>query len=253
MATFVLVHGGWHGAWCWERLTPLLTHAGHTVIAPDLPGHGDDLMPLSARPYEQYVPSISAVVAAQPEPVILLGHSSGGMIISAVAAAHPKRVQVLVYLAAFLLPPGVSPPMILRDDHESLLGSALVIDREGQTTTVPPEAARAVFYADCTEADAAWAIRRLQPEPIVPTAPTPVTTPTDDPAILTMPDVPRVYIETLHDKALGPATQRRMYTALSCAHLYTLPTGHSPFISAPLALAAQLQEIAGQQAIGSKQ
>jgi len=246
MATFVLVHGGWHGAWCWERLTPLLTHAGHTVIAPDLPGHGDDLTPLSARLYEQYVPSIGAVVLAQPEPVILLGHSSGGMIISAVAAAHPERVRVLVYLAAFLLPPGVSPPMILRDDHESLLRPALVIDREGQTTTLSPEAARAVFYADCTDADASWAIRRLQPEPIVPAAPAPVIATTNDPATTTMPDVPRVYIETLYDKALGPAAQRRMYTALPCAHIYTLPTGHSPFISAPAALAAQLQEIAGQ-------
>jgi len=243
MATFVLVHGGWHGAWCWKRLTPLLTHAGHTVIAPDLPGHGDDLTPLSARPYEQYVPSISAVVAAQPEPVILLGHSSGGMVISAVAAAHPERVQVLVYLAAFLLPPGVSPMTMMRDDHESLLGSALVIDREERTTTVPPEAARAVFYADCTDADAAWAIRHLQPEPIIPAAPAPATVLTDDAAI-TMPDVPRVYIETLHDKALGPATQRRMYTALPCVHVYALPTGHSPFISAPLALAARLREIA---------
>lgn len=238
MATFVLVHGGWHGAWCWEKIAPLLEREGHIVIAPDLPGHGRDTTPLSARPYERYVPRICEIVDAQAEPVVLVGHSSGGMVISAVAAQRPARVAVLVYLAAFLLPPGVAPPAAMRDDAQSLLAASLVVDRERGVSTVPPERARAVFYGDCTDADAAWAIARLQPEPLVPAAGTEQSSETAPPA------TPRVYIETLHDKALGPATQRKMVAALPCAQVYTLAADHSPFLSAPGELAGCLLDIA---------
>ncbi len=237
MATFLLVHGGWHGGWCWERLTPLLRAAGQRVIAPDLPGHGADRTPIAARPWERYVPSIVALLDAAPEPVVLLGHSSGGMVISAAAAARPERVRTLVYLTAFLLPAGVVPPQVMRDDHESLLPAALIVDEAAGTVRVDPARAREVFYHDCSEADAAWALQRLQPEPIPPRDAAGAS-----PAAPA--NVPRVYIETLQDRALGPATQRRMYTTLPCERLFSLPTGHSPFISAPAALADCLLALA---------
>src|SRR5690348_7432805 len=78
MSVFVLIHGSWHGGWCWERVTPLLRAAGHRVIAPDLPGHGHDAPPVE-RAYERYVPFVCGLLDAQPEPVVLVGHSSGGM------------------------------------------------------------------------------------------------------------------------------------------------------------------------------
>jgi len=106
---------------------------------------------------------------------------------------------------------------------------------------VRPECARAVFYADCTDADAAWAISRLQPEPLRPPGAAAITEPADRSA---RDRVPRVYVECLQDRALGPATQRRMYTALPCRRVYSLPTGHSPFLSAPADLAACLLDVA---------
>lgn len=228
MSTFVLVHGGWHGGWCWEKVVSLLQAAGHTVIAPDLPAHGADPTPLSARPYERYVPSLCAVVDAQRGPVILVGHSSGGMMIAAVAGQRPEKVSALVYLAAFLLHPGVAPPEMMRDDADSILAASLVIDHERHVSVVKPECARAVFYADCTDDEAAWATDRLQPEPLVLPGSARVPLPTAGTA-----HIPRFYIETTQDKALGPMTQRKMYTAIPCAKVYTLPTSHSPFISAP--------------------
>lgn len=240
MATFVLVHGGWHGAWCWSKVLPLLREAGHTAVAPDLPGHGADTMPLSDRPYEHYVPRVCDVLDAQREPVVLVGHSSGGMVITEVAAQRPEKVAALVYLSAFLLPHGVSPPEMMRDDTESLLMAAVVVDRERGVSTVPPDRAREVFYADCTDADAAWAIGNLQPEPLRPPGegePPPAT-------VATPPHIPRVYIECTRDNALGPATQRKMVAAMPCEEVYSLPTGHSPFISAPGPLAACLLDIA---------
>jgi len=102
-----------------------------------------------------------------------------------------------------------------------------------QTVGINPALVRQIFYADCSEEDAAWAMRQLQSEPLVPRDER--AAPAAAPA-----NVPRVYIETLHDKALGPATQQRMYTALPCDQVFSLQTGHSPFISAPGALAACL-------------
>jgi pimeloyl-ACP methyl ester carboxylesterase len=125
VSTYLLVHGGWHGAWCWQRVAPLLRRAGHRVIVPDLPGHGDDPTPIAAVTPGSDVQSVSTVLDTLAEPAILVGHSSGGMVISAAAELRPRVVRALVYLAAFLLPPGVTPPMVMRDDTEAILGSSL--------------------------------------------------------------------------------------------------------------------------------
>ncbi len=238
MSTYLLVHGGWHGAWCWDKVVPLLRKAGHTVIAPDLPGHGRDTTPAEDRPYERYVPRVCEILDVQTEPVILVGHSSGGAIITAAAEERPDQIGVLVYLAAFLLPHGVAPPAIMRDDTESLLRSSLIVDAERQTVTVKKECAKQVFYADCTDADASWAISLLTSEPLIPRGVE--TLPTREANIG---HIPRVYIETLRDQALGPTTQKKMYTALPCQKVYSLPTSHSPFLSAPDQLATCLMEI----------
>lgn len=241
MSVFVLVHGSWHGAWCWEKVAPLLQQAGHQAIAIDLPGHGANPALPGEDPAAGAVPYLREVLDAQAEPVVLVGHSSGGMIISEAARQRPERVRLLVYLAAFLLPPGVTPPQIMREDTETLLPAALVIDEARGTVAVNPRAARAVLYADCSEADAARAISRLCPERL--------NRPAGDeaPSIHAQAgSAPRVYIETLQDKALGPAIQKKMYTALPCTAVYSLATSHSPFISAPDGLAAALLDSAAR-------
>ncbi len=172
------------------------------------------------------------ILDAQTEPVILVGHSSGGAIITAVTEERPERISVLIYLAAFLLPQGIAPPAIMRDDTESLLASSLVVNAEQRTVMVRKECAKQVFYADCSDADVAWAINLLVPEPLIPQGVTAFPVPATD-----IEHVPRLYIETLQDRALSPATQKKMYTALPCQKVYSLPTSHSPFLSAPDQLA----------------
>ena len=144
MCTFVLVHGGWHGRWCWERVAPLLQQKGHRVLTPDLPGHGDDATPVSERPWERYSRSIAELVSAQPGLVILVGHSSGGMVISDAARQQPGNIAALVYLAAFLLPSGVTPREVM-GQRESLLIDAIDVDSSAGVMRIRPELARAVF------------------------------------------------------------------------------------------------------------
>ena len=219
MSTYVLVHARWHGAWCWEAVAAHLRAAGDTVITPDRAG------------FEE----IRAAVEGAPEPVVLVGHSSSGMIISALAELVPDRIRLLVYVSAFLLPDGTTPPDVGRTDEESILADHVVA--AGETLTVAD--AEEVFFNDLPPAEAKAAAGRLVPEPRTP--------PSGPPGTLTearFGRVPRAYVACDADRALGPAAQRRMYTALPCARVYHLPTGHAPFLSEPDALAADLRDAA---------
>lgn len=219
MSTYVLVHARWLGAWCWDAVAARLRAAGDTVVTPDHAGFDE----------------IRAAVEGAPEPVVLVGHSSSGMIISALAELVPDRIRLLVYVSAFLLPDGVTPPDIGRTDEESILADHLVV-RDGTLSVTDPEE---VFFNDLPPAEAKAAAGRLVTEPLAPPAGPPVTL-TD----AGFGRVPRAYVACDADRALGPAAQRRMYTALPCLHVYHLPAGHAPFLSVPDALAADLRDAA---------
>jgi len=90
MATFALVHGAWHGAWCWEKLTPLLRQAGHDVVAPDLPI--DD----NTASFDTYADVACAAVDECSDDLILVGHSYGGLLARLFAERHPEKVGGLV-------------------------------------------------------------------------------------------------------------------------------------------------------------
>jgi pimeloyl-ACP methyl ester carboxylesterase len=241
MSTFVLIHGGWHAAWCWVRIAELLEKKGHQVIAPDLPAHGKDSTPLSDRPYEMYVPKVCEVLDGLTERAILVGHSSGGMIITDASRRKSERIESLVYLSAFLLPSGRTPRDVMKLDSESLLQGCLEIDLEQGVSIVRTECAREVFYGDCCETDAEWAINQLQPEPLIP----PALSTSDAECEGTHTRLPRFYIECLQDRALGPRAQRWMCMESPCEAVYSLATSHSPFLSAPVALTECLSDIAG--------
>ncbi len=100
--TYILVHGAWHGGWCWRYLTPLLQAAGHRVFAPALPGHGNDCTPLVEVTFVSYVDRIINLVHRATSLVVLVGHSLGGMVISQVAEECPTSIARLVYLTALL-------------------------------------------------------------------------------------------------------------------------------------------------------
>lgn len=236
MATYVLVHGAWIGAWAWDRIIPLLQQAGHTVVAPDLPGHGADNTPVPQISLQSYTERITSVVDTQPDPVILVGHSMGGTVISQVAEARPEKIRTLVYLSGWLLQSGQSVLQMSAQDTESLIGRNLDIDEARGVAALRPDAIPQIFYNDCSAEDAAWGTARMQADPLRPLV-TPVSVSEDR-----FGRVPRVYISMLLDHAVGPAMQKRMYTALPC-QVVTLEAGHGSFLCAAQTLAAQLNAV----------
>lgn len=234
MSTFVLVHGAWHGAWCWQKLTPLLEAKGHRVVAPDLLGLGDDRTPLGQVTLAAWTDQICRVLDAQAAPVILVGHSRGGLVISQVAERRPDKIGRLVYLTAMMIENGESGLGTFGKIGPSPLQDYLVVAPDGVSMTVKEEGYKPSFYGMCSDADVALAKRLCRPEPLEPS---------NTPLALSGKNygrVPRVYIQCLRDGAITPAMQKAMCTALPCERVITMDADHSPFFSAPAELARHL-------------
>jgi pimeloyl-ACP methyl ester carboxylesterase len=235
--TFVLIAGAWHGAWCWHRLTPLLERHGSRVIAPDLPSMSGDPSPADQVTLDSWARFVADIVERQPEPVVLVGHSRGGIVVSQAAELVPGRIRHLVYLSAYLLPAGATLAAEARRDAESLIAPNMIAARSGITCNLRESAVREAFYGLCSEADYEHARLRLSPEPLKPLV-TPLTLTADR-----FGSVPRAYVETTRDRTVTLASQRRMQAQLPCAPVFTLESDHSPFLSQPEVLARILISI----------
>jgi pimeloyl-ACP methyl ester carboxylesterase len=243
MATFILIHGSWHGGWCWDDVVAPLQAAGHRVFAPDLLGMGDDAMPPGEVTLATWTEQISSLVDSQPEPVVLVGHSRGGIVISEVAEARPDGIAALVYLCAFLPQSGESLFQLAQTDEESLILPELIVDEAGGFHSIRADRAREIFYGTSPAARAEGATVRLQPEP---------NAPTFTPLQLTAGSfgrVPRYYVHCAQDRAVGLSLQQRMVAASPCRSVFRLDTDHSPFFSAPAELVGILLAIADEVAI----
>ena len=247
MANYVLVHGSAHGSWCWQRVIPLLQQQGHRVTAVDLPGNGRDNTPLAEVTLDSYAQYVCGVLDAQDAPAVLVGHSLGGLTISRAAELRPRRIAALVYLTALLLEDGAAF-MPARSNEPADVRRALqtrdswVVSDDLTYVTYKPEQAPHRFYNDCPPEDIAWAQSMLVPQPVGPLLTPMSITPAN------YGQVPRIYIECAHDNAVTPQRAREMYTALPCHEVLTLPTGHSPFLSAPAHLAETLHGISARYA-----
>jgi pimeloyl-ACP methyl ester carboxylesterase len=169
--------------------------------------------------------------------VVLVGHSRGGIIISAVAERIPERIRKLVYLAAFLLPSGRTLADEANAIEDSLVPPNMIPAQSGLTCTVRASVLREAFYGKSSNEDATFAISRLGQEPLKPLV-TPLELST-----ARYGRVPRTYIETTRDRAVTPRAQTRMQSVLPCDPVFTLDSDHSPFLSQPEALARILISI----------
>jgi len=237
MAAFVLVHGGLHGGWCWERVVPLLRAAGHSVEAIDLPGARREVAGVEVR-FADYVAATVAAAERAGEPAILVGHSLGGRSISAAAEVRPELVKALIYVTAVLPSPDRLVPLTVADDN--IIANAFYPVDAGASVMLDEAAARAGFYSDCSDADARAAFVRLAPQPVA--AMTEPVRVTDS----RWGRVQRYYVFTLEDRTIPLAAQREMERHAPCAQTFELPSGHSPFYTHPAELAEILCAIAAR-------
>ncbi len=163
MATFVLVHGAWHGSWCWKRVRPALQAAGHAVFTPTLTGVGERAH-LLARNVDLHTHVDDVVNLLQWEElsdVVLVGHSYGGCVVKSVVARVPERIRKLVYLDAFVPDAGQSLHDRLPPEQRQMQLDAMGAIGEGWK--VPPIPAE-VFNVNA--ADREWVDRQCTPQPI---------------------------------------------------------------------------------------
>ena len=228
MATFALVHGAWHDAWCWHLLAPLLEQAGHEVIAMDLPCED------GAATFDTYADTVCDALDGTDDNVILVGHSLGGNTVPLVAARRPTRH--VVYLCALIPDLGRSLGDQMREDTDMLnplyAHGLSEPDEQRRREWVDDELARAVLFGDCEDATARAAIEHLRPQALHPYG---QTFPLE-----AFPFAPATYVLCAQDQLVNPEWSRRTARARLGAKVIELPGGHSPFLSRPRALAEVL-------------
>ncbi|GAB3950926.1 alpha/beta hydrolase [Spirosoma harenae] len=244
--TYILVHGAWHGAWCWKKVVPLLEVKGNQVVAIDLPGHGEDKTPIASVTLEDYVQKVVSVAKSQRGPVILVGHSMAGVVIAQAAEVLGReKVAKLVFLDAFMPKNGESV-FALAGKAEALnkaagnvpsgpsLTESLILSADQKTSMIKPENATQLFYHDCSTDDISFTKAHLGWQSMACLG-TPVSV-TD----ARYGSIPKIYILCTQAKDLDKS---RLTDNVPIQKKYTLASSHSPFFSIPEKLAAILQEL----------
>lgn len=267
---FVLVHGGWHNHSTWDKVVPILEAQGCAALTLDLPGAGVNAIApksLGLRPFDPAAFAAErspiagvtqeertrAVVALVREgaslgdgKIILVGHSAGGLTISAVAEQVPDLLLAVVYLSGFMLPNGMQLfTMLQHETMSSSLGFGLFIGNPaaigatrihvGSSDDAYRSRLKAAFYGDVPEAEFALAASRLHcDEPVGAATPSAIT-----PGRFGA--VPRHYIRCTQDRAIPLTGQDHMIAAVDGTiggktTTHTLESSHSPFLSQPAAL-----------------
>lgn len=241
MATFVLIHGAWHGGWSFERIQPMLEAVGHTVIAPDLPGMGGTDEELAAATLASWADFVADICIIAQKPVILCGHSRGGLVLSETAERIPTEIAALVYICAMMLPTGLSREQWRERAAPNPDFRAVIQPHPSGIATVIDRSRAAPVFAQLSPPDLVEAaFDRLMAEP-------------DQPRLTELNlsqtrygSVPRHYIECLHDRTIPISDQRMMQDLQPCASVTSLDADHSPFLSCPRELADALLKIAAE-------
>lgn len=264
---FLLIHGAWHGAWCYGPLQVALTRRGAMSCPLELPGHGIDARISSAEDIAENkvarvadidwnagIDGLAEIVAdiraTHRGPLILVGHSAGGLALSALGERCPDLIDRLVYLCAFLLPPGLSmmeasmrpendgatPPLLLKGPPEIV--KAHRIDPRA-TDPAYRELVHQAFYGDLSDAQATAAMWHVLADEPIP----PEYIPT---SAERWGSIPRSYIVAERDNAIRPNLQR-YFIAIADAEfpqqttqVVNMDSDHSPFFSATQQLAEVL-------------
>ncbi len=165
MTAFVLVHGAWHGGWCWKRVAPLLRAEGHDVFTPTLPGVGEAAHLASpAIGLQTHVDAICGLIELEElNDCVLVGHSYGGMVITGVAERLHARISSLVYLDAFVPEHGQSLMSINIPERVQQMVANTMTHGDGWQVPAPPPA----YFGVKAQADVDWIVKQCTPQSLL--------------------------------------------------------------------------------------
>jgi len=235
--TFVLVHGSFQGPYAWQYVKAQLEQAGQKVVVVELPGHGHDQTPPATLTLNSYRDKVITVIDSLQGQVVLVGHSLGGAVITAVADSIPNRIERLVYLAGFVPANGQSVIDLNAMDPNSQLTPALVPSADHTTASVADSLLLPIFCQDGNATVNQLLIANNRPEPAAPLY---------SPIVLKNPamaNVPKYYIHTTQDRAITITLQNQMVAAAGIKNIYTINSSHSPHLSMPGQVTAILLQI----------
>ena len=227
MTTFALIHGAWHGAWCWDPLVPELERRGHRAVAVDLPC--DD----PAATTMDNAKRVADSVADTDDDVVVVGHSLGG--ITAVVVPLLRPVRKVVLLAALVPRPGRSLGEVMASEPDTITEEFNAVPRhvgEGGAVSWDPAVAAQFFYRACDSTTAQWAASKLR---------TQTWTTSREPCPLDKwPDCELTSIICTEDELLRPEWSRRIAHEVLGIEPVELPGGHFPMLAIPSQLAEAL-------------
>lgn len=234
---FVLVHGAWHGGWCWEGVARELVAAGHDVETPTMPGMapGDDRAGVD---FQDYVETLTTVLRRQTRPVILVGHSSAGFLLQATAPNAADKIKRLVFLNAFVLPDGACQfDLVPPEAAEGLTAAANA--SPDQSVPVIEDMVRGMLMGGDTPEAQDSVLARLSPQPL-----TLFTTAVDTKAFSVL-AIPKTVVFGTGDTSLPPGAFLGMAQNLGEFDLVEIPGGHEALVVTPEAVAQGLLTAVG--------
>lgn len=233
-ATAILVHGSWHGPWCWEQVAALLAERGVPVVAPALPSMGNDAATLGDMHADAAV--VRAAIASVDGPVVVCGHSYGGFPVTE-AAAGQANVRRVVYLCALV--PDAGETLFEQvgwvDDQPVGPASGLDLDEATGTHAIDPAIAREALYHDVDDELAAACLARLVRQAAI--------TGTQAADGIAWREVPSTYVVCTEDRTISVTLQRLI--AARMQQVVEWPTSHSPMLSRPSLVADLLAAACG--------
>lgn len=236
---FLLIHGAWHGGWAWDGVRRELERAGHRTLAPDMPGHTRGHA-IAGVTLADYVDAVALAVESMDGPVVLVGHSSAGIVLQAAAPRVADRLEHLVFLAAFALSEGISQLDLVPPDSAGMLRATV---SDGYIPVMEPLVRHVLMAGDSAAAQDAI-IARLTPQPLC------LLASCIDAQAFARVQVPRIAIIGERDTSLPPnAFEQMAKDNLGECRTIHIPCGHEGLVTDHELVARALLEAVQAQEI----
>ena len=234
MGTFLLVHGAWHGAWCWDDAVEALDRLDQPSVAIDLPGHSIGQKAGWSISLKNYTDAVISAAEKIEGDIYLVGHSMGGAVISAASEQRPDLFRSLTYVTAFIPESGENLQTAAEKFCAASFSDAFKLNLLRGHFVIVPGMGQKFFYNTSHQDQIERAEQKLVPQPIRPFSEKPRLTPSN------WGSVPRHYVFCTEDNTIPYERQKAMEARAPCHSTTTLKSDHSPFFSCPDELAEAL-------------